>query len=306
MSSHSTPTDEQLTAALQEVVDIVTSTEDVRAIREAIRAAGVSPNIHARDLEGCLGDKTKITEWVLGQWASMIDNDHRVGFNDGRNITLTWAEQGKTLPVTVREWEARPPVYLPFEKVEQRDAPSYGDRSFPDTLPMPLAMQSATATQFEDALAVREHAIVDAVLSAFQQTLPHSTWFALDLPSVRDIHVEDVRSNVVFDFSNVGGELHVVGDNALGHAAINGPTYFFAETMSQANRDRAASYANRPGSSISLGSADDFADWLTVTVQALLVPAVEYQSQEPAYRGPIEWYGHGRAEIVPDMPGRAT
>ncbi len=38
----------------------------------------------------------------------------------------------------------------------------------------------------------------------------------------------------------------------------------------------------------------------------VLAVALEYQSEEPADRGPIEWYGHNRAEIVPDTPRGGT
>ena len=131
-----------------------------------------------------------------------------------------------------------------------------------------LAILSTSAAQFEDVLAIHDHAIVDAVLAAFQRTLPASTWLALDLPSVRAVHLEDPGSNVEFNFMNVGGKLEVEGKVLL--YCGTGHRYLFAETRSEADRYLIATYAGfDEGVDLRLGSADGFGDWLTLTVQAL-------------------------------------
>lgn len=68
------------------VNEIACSTEDSAEIRKLIAEAGIEPNMHVG------ADPKSFTplmtgEWVLGQWADMID--HGSAFlNSGRNISL--------------------------------------------------------------------------------------------------------------------------------------------------------------------------------------------------------------------------
>lgn len=68
------------------VNDIATTTENTREIRALIAEAGIEPNMHVgADPDSFTDDMT--AEWVLGQWADMIDSGSPF-LNSGRNISL--------------------------------------------------------------------------------------------------------------------------------------------------------------------------------------------------------------------------
>lgn len=70
----------RLSAALQTVVnDMATRPHDYGTIRQAIRDAGVPPAVHAGEpQEGVTGNPKLMTEYLLGQWAQLIDGDPRL------------------------------------------------------------------------------------------------------------------------------------------------------------------------------------------------------------------------------------
>jgi hypothetical protein len=68
------------------VNEIACSTENMKEIRAMIAEAGIEPNIHV----GAEPDDftpLMVGEWVLGQWAAMIDAESPF-LNSGRNISL--------------------------------------------------------------------------------------------------------------------------------------------------------------------------------------------------------------------------
>lgn len=72
-----------LRGLLRRVQEIAETTEDEREIRSLIAEAGVQPGAHCGNHE--LTDDEKV-EWVLGQWADMIDHDS-LFLNTARNIS---------------------------------------------------------------------------------------------------------------------------------------------------------------------------------------------------------------------------
>jgi hypothetical protein len=70
----------RLSAALQTVVDeMATLPHDYSAVRQAIRNAGVPPAVHVGEPhEGIAGNPKLMTEYLLGQWAQLIDGDPRL------------------------------------------------------------------------------------------------------------------------------------------------------------------------------------------------------------------------------------
>jgi hypothetical protein len=73
------------------VNEIACSTEDSAEIRKLIAEAGIEPGVH------CGTDPDAFTplmvgEWVLGQWADMIDAGSPF-LNSGRNISLSQFEK---------------------------------------------------------------------------------------------------------------------------------------------------------------------------------------------------------------------
>lgn len=73
------------------VNELATTTEDTAAIRNLIAEAGIEPEIHV-GVEPDLFTPVMVAEWVLGQWADMIDAGFW-GLNTGRNISLDQFEQ---------------------------------------------------------------------------------------------------------------------------------------------------------------------------------------------------------------------
>ena len=87
---------ETLRVALQGAIDVMQSTEDSAAIREIIRDADVSPDVFVGDPpESFDGNQAKTTEYVLGQWASGID-DGTPFLNTFRNVTLACPSRSRT------------------------------------------------------------------------------------------------------------------------------------------------------------------------------------------------------------------
>lgn len=67
------------------VNEIADTTEDSAAIRSLIGEAGIAAGMHVgADPESFT--PTMVAEWVLGQWADMIDNDSPF-LNTARNIS---------------------------------------------------------------------------------------------------------------------------------------------------------------------------------------------------------------------------
>ena len=70
----------------QRVNEIATSTEDSTLIRNLIAEAGIQPGMHV-GVEPGLFTPLMVGEWVLGQWADMIDAKSPF-LNSGRNVSL--------------------------------------------------------------------------------------------------------------------------------------------------------------------------------------------------------------------------
>lgn len=68
------------------VNELATTTEDTAAIRNLIAEAGIEPKIHV-GVEPESFTPVMVAEWVLGQWADMIDAGFW-GLNSGRNVSL--------------------------------------------------------------------------------------------------------------------------------------------------------------------------------------------------------------------------
>jgi hypothetical protein len=73
------------------VNEIADATEDAKRIRAIIAEAGIQPNMHVgTDPEAFT--PSIVAEWVLGQWADMIDSDSPY-LNSARNISHSQYEK---------------------------------------------------------------------------------------------------------------------------------------------------------------------------------------------------------------------
>lgn len=96
----------------QRVNDIATTTEDSDAIRALIAEAGIAPDTHVGADPASL-TPLMVAEWVLGQWADMIDAGSPF-LNSGRNVSLFQFDKygdlllgdGARLPVPPEDDEA--------------------------------------------------------------------------------------------------------------------------------------------------------------------------------------------------------
>ncbi len=87
----STERDATVVALWRRVNEIATTTEDAIEIRNLIAEAGIEPGVHVgRDPDEF--DLTMVAEWVLGQWADMIDADSP-WLNTACNISLSQYEK---------------------------------------------------------------------------------------------------------------------------------------------------------------------------------------------------------------------
>lgn len=68
------------------VNEIAVSTEDEKEIRNLIAEAGIEPGMHVGKEPADFTDDM-VAEWVLGQWADMIDNGSPF-LNSGRNVSI--------------------------------------------------------------------------------------------------------------------------------------------------------------------------------------------------------------------------
>lgn len=98
----------RLSAALQTVVNEMASLpHDYRAVRQAIRDAGVPPAVHVGEpQEGLAGNPTLMTEYLLGQWAQLIEsNPHLLRGLSNRELpaigefTSSCVRERRTVPV---------------------------------------------------------------------------------------------------------------------------------------------------------------------------------------------------------------
>lgn len=79
--------DPELKALWERVNEIADTTEDEVAIRKLIHAAGIEPNVHVGSGEAKTFNADMTAEWVLGQWASIIDTAPYL-LNSARNISF--------------------------------------------------------------------------------------------------------------------------------------------------------------------------------------------------------------------------
>lgn len=73
-------------------VNILAVRDDMESIRNLIAEARIEPGVHCGDApETFDGNPTKIGEWVLGNWADMINHGSPF-LNTARNISLSQYE----------------------------------------------------------------------------------------------------------------------------------------------------------------------------------------------------------------------
>lgn len=90
---------------LRQVQHIADTTEDQRAIRALLHEARITPNIHVGVAPEDFTDPMKV-EYVLGQWANVLDEDMDYPYlNTCRNISYRAAQE---LCGYVSPWEAEP------------------------------------------------------------------------------------------------------------------------------------------------------------------------------------------------------
>jgi hypothetical protein len=70
----------------KKVNEIACSTEDSKTIRNLIAEAGIEPGTHV-GADPASFTPLMVGEWVLGQWADMIDSESPF-LNSGRNVSL--------------------------------------------------------------------------------------------------------------------------------------------------------------------------------------------------------------------------
>lgn len=73
------------------VNEIATTTEDRQAIRNLIAEARIEPGNNVGRPEADYLDDGLLAEYMLGQWAELIDIDFPL-LNTARNISLAWYE----------------------------------------------------------------------------------------------------------------------------------------------------------------------------------------------------------------------